>query len=84
MKISDVPFSRPNHTRNYRSYKIQFQAPQGVGMFTWKVQLISDTFVGEDVTWDISVCSQLLLQRLPLTSITILAQNRRYIILEYR
>ena len=24
-------------------------------MFTWKVQLISDTFVGEDVTWDISV-----------------------------
>lgn len=55
IKISDVPFSRPNHTRNYRSYKVQFQAPQSVGMFTWKVQLVSDTFIGEDVTWDISL-----------------------------
>jgi len=55
IKISDVPFSHPSHPRNFRSYKIQFQAPQGVGMFTWKVQLVSDTFVGEDVSRDISL-----------------------------
>lgn len=55
MKATDVPFSQPTSDRNYRSYKIQFQAPQGTGDFTWKVQVISDTFVGEDVSRDISV-----------------------------
>jgi translocation protein SEC63 len=56
MKATDVPFSQPTSDRDYRSYKIQFQAPQGTGVFTWKVQVVSDTFVGEDVTRDISVC----------------------------
>ncbi|KAF5363456.1 hypothetical protein D9756_000996 [Leucocoprinus leucothites] len=54
-KLTDVPFANPNaeHDRDYRSYKIQFQAPQNVGIFTWKIYLVSDTFVGEDVTKDI-------------------------------
>ncbi|RDB15649.1 Translocation protein sec63 [Hypsizygus marmoreus] len=52
MKITDIPLSRPNQDRDYRSYKVQFQAPQGVGLFTWKVLLVSDTFVGEDVSRD--------------------------------
>jgi len=55
MRITDIPFSQPNSGRDYRSYKIQFQAPQQVGVFTWKVHLISDTFVQEDVSCDISV-----------------------------
>lgn len=55
MKITDIPFAQPNHERDYRSYKIQFQAPPNVGIFTWKVQLVSDTFIGEDVTRDITV-----------------------------
>ncbi|KAF9468774.1 translocation protein sec63 [Collybia nuda] len=55
MRITDVPFSQPTSDRNYRCYKIQFQAPQGTGVFTWKVQVISDTFVGEDVSRDISL-----------------------------
>ena len=40
-KITDVPFANPHveHQRDYRSYKIQFQAPQNVGMFTWKVYM---------------------------------------------
>jgi len=56
-KITDVPFANlhAEHQRDYRSYKIQFQAPQNVGMFTWKIYLVSDTFVGEDVTKDIIV-----------------------------
>ncbi|KZT21226.1 DnaJ-domain-containing protein [Neolentinus lepideus HHB14362 ss-1] len=49
MKISDVPFSDPRKSRDYRSYRMQFQAPQGVGVYTWKVYLVSDTFVGEVV-----------------------------------
>jgi translocation protein SEC63 len=55
MKITDIPFSRPNEERNYRSYKMQFQAPQSTGLFTWKAYLISDTFVGEEVTKDVTV-----------------------------
>ena len=55
MKITDIPFSQPDSDRDYRSYKIQFQAPQAVGSFTWKVHLVSDTFVGEDVARDITL-----------------------------
>lgn len=56
-KVTDVPYANPDakHERDYRSYKIQFQAPQNTGMFTWKVYLVSDTFVGEEVTKDIIV-----------------------------
>ncbi|KAG6865385.1 hypothetical protein C0991_003088 [Blastosporella zonata] len=53
MKITEIPFARPNHERDYRSYKIQFQAPQNVGVFTWRIQLISDSFVHEDTYRDI-------------------------------
>jgi translocation protein SEC63 len=57
MKMTDVPFSDPNNQdRNYRLYKVQFQAPQGVGLFTWKVCLISDTFIGEEICRDLAVC----------------------------
>jgi preprotein translocase subunit Sec63 len=55
MKIADVPFSKPEQDRDYRSYKLQFQAPNGVGLFTWKVYLVSDTFVGEEICEDIAV-----------------------------
>ncbi|KAG6884804.1 hypothetical protein C0993_008168 [Termitomyces sp. T159_Od127] len=54
MRITDIPFAQPYHERDYRSYKIQFQAPQNVGVFTWKVQLISDSFVNEDTSRDIT------------------------------
>lgn len=55
MKITDIPLAQPDHERDFRSYKIQFQAPPNVGVFTWKVQLISDSFVGEDSSWDITL-----------------------------
>lgn len=55
MKISDVPASSPGKERDYRSYKLQFQAPPNVGLFTWKVYLISDTLVGEESCQDISL-----------------------------
>ncbi|KAK7051395.1 secretory subunit [Paramarasmius palmivorus] len=52
MKITHVPYSNPNaeYDRDYRTYKLQFQAPNGPGLFTWKIYLISDTFVGEEVS----------------------------------
>ncbi|KAF8890379.1 Sec63 Brl domain-containing protein [Infundibulicybe gibba] len=53
MKVSDVPFFDPTEDRDYRSYKLQFQAPAGTGLFTWKIYLVSDTFIGEEVTRDI-------------------------------
>ncbi|KAG1753320.1 translocation protein sec63 [Suillus lakei] len=55
MKISDVPVSSPGKERDYRSYKLQFQAPPNVGLFTWKVYLVSDTLVGEESCQDISL-----------------------------
>ena len=50
LKITDVPIIR---NADYRSYKIQFQAPQNVGLFTWKVVVISDTFVGDEASRDV-------------------------------
>ena len=63
MKITDLPFSDPTKTRNFRAYKLQFQAPQTVGMYTWKLFAVSDTFVGEDVVRDMVVrhCLSLIL-----------------------
>lgn len=55
MKISDVPASSPGKERDYRSYKLQFQAPPNVGLFTWKVYLVSDTLVGEESCQGISL-----------------------------
>ena len=50
LKITDVPITRD---ADYRSYKIQFKAPQNVGLFTWKVVVISDTFVGDEASRDV-------------------------------
>ena len=59
MKITDVPLADGNSAREYRSYKLQFQAPpvqQPPLSLTWKLYLISDTFVDEEVTKDMTVC----------------------------
>lgn len=52
MRITDIPTSS---AADYRSYKLQFQAPASPGYFTWKLFLISDTFVGEEIAQDIAV-----------------------------
>ncbi|TFK88071.1 DnaJ-domain-containing protein [Polyporus arcularius HHB13444] len=53
MKITDVPVANSQNGIDYRSYKIQFQAPQNVGLFTWKVFVVSDTFVGDEASRDV-------------------------------
>ncbi|KAI6003519.1 translocation protein sec63 [Pisolithus orientalis] len=53
LKIMDVPLSDPSKERNYRCYKLQFQAPPNVGLFTWKVYFVSDTFIGGESCRDI-------------------------------
>ena len=55
MKITDVPHADSRHPDTYRSYKMQFQAPQNVGLFTWKVFVVSDTFVGDEAVRDITL-----------------------------
>ncbi|EIN04311.1 hypothetical protein PUNSTDRAFT_108433 [Punctularia strigosozonata HHB-11173 SS5] len=55
MRITDVPLAKPGADRDYRSYKLQFQAPPNVGLYTWKVYFVSDTFVGEEVQRDITL-----------------------------
>lgn len=57
MKISEVPISDPSEERNYRSYKLQFQAPQQIATFSWKIHVVSDTFIGEEVVQDLVVCA---------------------------
>ncbi|CDO70306.1 hypothetical protein BN946_scf184370.g7 [Trametes cinnabarina] len=53
LKITDVPVADPARGIDYRTYKIQFQAPQTVGLFTWKVFVVSDTFVGDEAARDV-------------------------------
>ncbi|THH10242.1 hypothetical protein EW145_g1464 [Phellinidium pouzarii] len=53
MRITDVPLSDPTKDRNFRAYKLQFQAPQGVAVYTWKLHFVSDTFLGEEIVEDI-------------------------------
>ncbi|KAF8122761.1 translocation protein sec63 [Boletus edulis] len=55
LKIHDVPRSDPSKAQNYRRYKLQFQAPPNVGLFTWKVYFVSDTVVGEETCRPISL-----------------------------
>jgi translocation protein SEC63 len=57
LKISDIPYSSPDTERDYRAYKIQFQCPPNTGLFTWKVYIVSDTFVGDEATIDLPVSS---------------------------
>ncbi|KAF8623013.1 hypothetical protein AX15_006566 [Amanita polypyramis BW_CC] len=63
LKVTDIPYARFPHAEaeealfehDYRAYKIQFQVPPNVGMFTWKVYVVSDTFVGEEATRNITM-----------------------------
>ena len=55
MKITDVPVADAARAVDYRAYKMQFQAPQNVGLFTWKVFVVSDTFVGDEAVRDITL-----------------------------
>jgi len=59
-KISEIPFKSGEGERDYRSFKIQFQGPPATGVFTWKVFVVSDTFVGEEVSKDVTVSFLLL------------------------
>lgn len=65
MKISDVPLSDPTNDRNFRSYKLQFQAPPNVAVYSWKIHLVSDTFLGEEVIQDIVV--RIIFYQYPIT-----------------
>jgi translocation protein SEC63 len=58
MKIAEVPFAKKGaqaESGDWRAYKLQFQAPQGVGVYTWKLAIVSDTFVGEEIEHAITV-----------------------------
>jgi len=48
MKVTDIPVGQ-----DYRLYKLQFQGPPQTGSFHWRVHVVSDTFVGEEVSRDI-------------------------------
>lgn len=50
IRISDIPYADTTgeSERDYRTYKIQFQGPPSTGVFTWKVFVVSDTYVGEE------------------------------------
>jgi translocation protein SEC63 len=55
LKIVNVPLTDSSRTPDYRRYKIQFQAPPNVGLFTWKVYFVSDTMVGGEICQGISL-----------------------------
>lgn len=49
-RISDVPYANASKAPyDYRTFKLQFQAPPQVGVYTFQLLFVSDTFVGEDV-----------------------------------
>ncbi|KAF8196701.1 Sec63 Brl domain-containing protein [Mycena galopus ATCC 62051] len=55
LKITDVPFRSTGDASDFRAYKIQFQAPQNTGLLTWRVYVISDSYVGEEDVRDITM-----------------------------
>ena len=55
LKVTDVPFADPTRVRDYRLYKLKFQAPPGTGLFTWRVIVVSDTYIAEDAARDLQV-----------------------------
>ncbi|KAH8106334.1 DnaJ-domain-containing protein [Cristinia sonorae] len=55
MRITDIPYAEADKPEVYRSYKLQFQAPPNVMSFPWRVYVISDTFVGEEVAQEITL-----------------------------
>lgn len=54
-KITDIPLANSNVKKDYRAYKLQFQAPQQAQVFDWKLYIISDTFVGEEFVKNITL-----------------------------
>jgi translocation protein SEC63 len=52
-RVSDIPYT----DSDYRMYKMQFQAPPNVGSYTWRVFVVSDTYIGDDTYQDIRVRS---------------------------
>jgi translocation protein SEC63 len=55
LKVTDVPFADPTRVRDYRLYKLKFQAPPGTGLFTWRVIVVSDTYIAEDAARDLQL-----------------------------
>ncbi|KAJ7050551.1 Sec63 Brl domain-containing protein [Mycena amicta] len=55
LKITDVPFRQSGDSSDFRAYKIQFQAPNTTGVLTWRVYVVSDSFVGEETHQDIAM-----------------------------
>jgi translocation protein SEC63 len=55
IKITEVPVANPDLEQDYRTYQLQVQAPPNVQTFHWKLYIISDTFVGEEISRDIVV-----------------------------
>lgn len=49
-KITDVPFSDHTKERNYRAYRIAFKGPVQVASYSWMFHVISDTFVGDELS----------------------------------
>jgi len=50
IRISEVPYADTTRApKDYRAYKLQFQAPPQVGVYTFQIVFVSDTFVGDDV-----------------------------------
>ncbi|KAK7031359.1 J domain-containing protein [Favolaschia claudopus] len=55
LKITDIPFRRTGDATDFRAYKIQFQAPQNAATLTWRVYVLSDSYVGEEDVRDITM-----------------------------
>ncbi|KAF7289535.1 J domain-containing protein [Mycena chlorophos] len=55
LKVTDVPFRQTGDSADFRSYKIQFQAPNTPGTLTWRVYVVSDSFVCEEAHQDITM-----------------------------
>ncbi|RXW12291.1 hypothetical protein EST38_g13561 [Candolleomyces aberdarensis] len=55
IRISDIPYADTESDRDYRTYKIQFQGPPSTGVFTWKLFVVSDTFVAEEASKDLTL-----------------------------
>ncbi|GJJ07811.1 hypothetical protein Clacol_002016 [Clathrus columnatus] len=55
LQVYDIPLVDSGKPRNYRSFKFQFQAPQGVGLYTWRLRFISDSIVGEEIVRDLTL-----------------------------
>jgi hypothetical protein len=69
-KFSDVPEASGSTSgvgAKGRLYKLQFQSPPQVGSYAFRAVFVSDTFVGDDLTMDLSVSCVILFLRCQLT-----------------